>query len=146
MMVNWFGFAAYAHTSPDSAVRGLVDIAPIPHAPGGRSASLNVYWILSIAAGSPHRDAAWQFLRHTQTPAMDLLTSTCGAVGTRRSTWANPTLNAEIPFYHQLDALHQNAREIPQRPDWPQIAADIDRLITATVTTTQPIPEILAEL
>jgi len=145
MMVNWFGFAAYAQTSPGSAVRGLVEIAPIPHAPGGRSASLNVYWILSIASGSPHPGIAWQFLRHTQTPAMDLLTSTCGAIGTRRSTWQNQALNSEIPFYHQLEALHQNAREIPQRPDWPQIAATIDRLVTAAVTTTKPIANLLAE-
>jgi len=145
MMVNWFGFAAYAHTSPDSGVCGLVDIAPIPHAPGGRSASLNVYWILSIASGSPHRDIAWQFLRHTQTAAMDLLTSTSGAIGTRRSTWQNQALNSEMPFYHQLESLHQNAREIPQRPDWPHIAATIDRLVTAAVTTTRPIAGLLTE-
>ena len=76
MMVNWFGFATMAHTSPDSAVRGNVDIAEIPAAEQGSTASLNVYWMLSIAAGSPHQQQAWQFLRHNLTPAMDKLTTT----------------------------------------------------------------------
>jgi multiple sugar transport system substrate-binding protein len=145
MMVDWFGFATHAHTSPDSAVRGQVDIAPIPAGTPGRSASLNVYWILALATGSPHRDLAWRFLRHTQTPAMDLLTSTSGAIGCCRSTWADPTLNAAIPFYHQLEALHASAREIPQRPDWPLIAALIDTLVTATLNTQTPIPTLLAQ-
>jgi multiple sugar transport system substrate-binding protein len=145
MMVNWFGFAAYAQVAEDSAVRGHVEIAPIPAGDGGTSVSLNVYWMLSIAEGSPHRQAAWQFLRHTLTPAMDLITSTSGAIGCRRSTWADPGLNAEIPFYHRLEELHRGAREIPQRADWPRIAAAIDKLMTAAATTDVPVETLLAE-
>lgn len=143
MMINWFGFATMAHTSPSSAVQGKVDIADIPHGGQGSTASLNVYWILSIAAGSPHPDIAWQFLRHTLTPAMDKLTTTSGAIGCRKSTWHDPEVNAAIPFYHRIEQLHANAREIPQRADWPRIAAAIDALVTAVVTTHTPIAELL---
>ncbi|MDP9050089.1 MAG: extracellular solute-binding protein [Acidobacteriota bacterium] len=143
MMINWFGFATMAHTSLDSAVRGMVDIADIPHAGHGSTASLNVYWLLSIAAGSPHRDLAWQFLRHTLTPAMDKLTTTSGAIGCRKSTWHDADVNAAIPFYHRIDQLHAHAREIPQRPDWPRIAAIIDTLVTQTIATTNPIEDLL---
>lgn len=143
MMVNWFGFATLAHTSPDSSVRGLVDIAPIPSAEQGSTISLNVYWILSIAAGSPHQQVAWQFLRHNLTPAMDKLTTTLGAIGCRKSTWCDPEVNRAIPFYHRIEQLHANAREIPQRPDWPSIATIIDHLVTQTITTTKPIPTLL---
>ena len=145
MMVNWFGFAAYAHSVEDSAVRGKVEIAPIPAGDDGASVSLNVYWMLSVAAGSPHRDVAWRFLRHVLTPEMDLLTSTSGAIGCRRSTWSDPGLNASIPFYHQLEQLHGGAREIPQRSDWPRIAAAIDGLMTAAATTDLPIAMLLQE-
>ena len=144
MSINWFGFATMAHTSPESAVRGLVDIAAIPHAGQGNSISLNVYWILSVAAGSPHRDIAWQFLRHTLTPAMDKLTTTSGAIGCRRSTWNDPEVNAAIPFYRRIEQLHARAREIPQRADWPRIASIIDKLVTATITTSTPIEELLS--
>ena len=143
MSINWFGFATMAHTSPDSAVRDLVDIADIPRAGQGSTASLNVYWILSIAAGSPHPDLAWQFLRHTLTPAMDKLTTTSGAIGCRRSTWTDPDVNAAIPFYHRIEQLHANAREIPQRADWPRIASIIDKLVTATITTSTSVEELL---
>jgi len=145
MSINWFGFATMAYTSPESAVRGLVDIADIPSAGRGSSVSLNVYWILSIATGSPHRDLAWQFLRHTLTPAMDKLTTTSGAIGCRRSTWNDPEVNAAIPFYHRIEQLHANAREIPQRADWPRIAAIIDTLVTRTITTTTPVDELLRQ-
>jgi len=145
MMINWFGFAALAQTSPESAVRGKVDVAVIPHSGTAGTVSLNVYWILSIASGSPHRLAAWQFLRHTQTPPMDKLTTASGAIGCRKSTWLDASVNSAIPFYHRIEQLHGHAREIPQRPDWPSIAAAIDRLVTAAVTTRTPIAELLRQ-
>lgn len=135
MMINWFGFATMAHISPESSVRGKVAIADIPREGKGSTASLNVYWILSIAAGSPHQDQAWKFLRHALTPAMDKLTTTSGAIGCRRSTWNDAEVNAAIPFYHRIEQLHTNAREIPQRADWPRIASIIDRVVTANITT-----------
>jgi multiple sugar transport system substrate-binding protein len=145
MMINWFGFATTANTSPDSVVQGKVNVAPIPCVGQGNTTSLNVYWILSIAAGSPHQRAAWQFLRHTQTPAMDKLTTTSGAIGCRRSTWKDAEVNAAIPFYHRIEQLHAHAREIPQRSDWPRIAAIIDTLVTATATTSTPIDALLQQ-
>jgi multiple sugar transport system substrate-binding protein len=143
MMINWFGFATMAHTSLDSAVRGLVDVADVPCAGKGSTVSLNVYWILSLAKGSPHKEQAWQFLRHGLTPAMDKLTTTSGAIGCRRSTWHDPEVNASIPFYHRIERLHANAREIPQRADWPRITGIIDALITASITTSTPVVELL---
>jgi multiple sugar transport system substrate-binding protein len=143
MMINWFGFATMAHTSPESSVLGKVAIADVPRDGKGSTASLNVYWILSIAAGSPHQGHAWKFLRHVLTPAMDKLTTLSGAIGCRRSTWNDPEVNAAIPFYHRIEDLHANAREIPQRADWPQIASIIDRLVTANITTDETPLELL---
>ena len=143
MMINWFGFATMAQTSHDSAVRGLVNVANIPHAEHHPAASLNVYWILSIAVGSHHPEHAWKFLRHTLTPEMDKLTTLSGAIGCRRSTWIDPEVNTAIPFYHRIEQLHAQAREIPQRPDWPRIARIIDALVTATITTSTPTRELL---
>lgn len=143
MMINWFGFATLAHTSPESAVRGHVDVAEIPRDEGARSVSLNVYWILSIAAGSPHRDAAWRFLKHTLRPEMDRVTAICGAIGCRRSTWNDAAINADIPFYRSMERLHDNAREIPQRADWPRIAGIIDTLVTSALNSELPSRRLL---
>lgn len=145
MMVNWFGFAAMAHADASSRILGRVDVAPLPCGVTGCSVSLNVYWVLALAAGSPHRDIAWQFLRHTLQPEMDLLTSTSGAIGCRRSTWSDAPLNDALPFYCRMEQLHAVAREIPRREDWPQVACLIDRLVTETISSSRSIPELLAE-
>ena len=145
MMVNWFGFATAAQTDPQSSVRGNVMVAPIPADPGCKSVSLNVYWLLAIAAGCPHLEIAWKLLRHVATPAMDKLTTLAGAIGCRRSTWADAEVNRAIPFYSSMDKLHEEARELPRRRDWPEIAAEIDRLVVSTLSTDRPVRELLLQ-
>ncbi|WP_068085893.1 extracellular solute-binding protein [Novosphingobium rosa] len=145
LMANWFGFAAYADTAPDSKVRGLVDVAPLPAGPGGRSVSLNVFWVLAIAAGSRHKALAWDFLRHCATAPMDLLTTTQGGIGVRRSTWADPGVNATIPYYHRLDWLHEHARAMPVTPQLAAISHAVDDMLTEALTTDRPTPALLAQ-
>ena len=145
MMVNWFGFATSAHTDPASRVRGNVMVAPVPFDAGHRSVSLNVYWLLAIAAGSPHFETAWSFLQHVATPEMDKLTTMAGAIGCRRSTWSDAEVNRSIPFYSAMEDLHEQARELPRREDWPEIAAEIDSIVVDTLSTDRPIRELLRE-
>jgi multiple sugar transport system substrate-binding protein len=144
LMPNWFGFAAYCDTAPDSKVKGLVDVAPLPAGPGGRSVSLNVFWVLAIGAGSRNKPLAWDFLRHCATAPMDRLTTTEGAIGVRRSTWADPEINAMIPYYHRLEWLHDHARAMPITPDLARISHIVDRMVTAAVTTDRATTDLLA--
>jgi len=145
MMVNWFGFATMAETVHDSRVRGRIDVATVPHAPGCSGVSLNVYWILAIGAGSPHRDVAYRFLRHCATARMDKLLTLEGAIGCRKSTWTDPDVNRIIPFYQRMVELHESARELPRMPGWPQIARVIDELVLAVINTGQPVAELAAQ-
>ncbi|WP_213981012.1 extracellular solute-binding protein [Sphingomonas sp. dw_22] len=144
LMANWFGFAAYADTAADSQVKGLVDVAPLPAGPGGRSVSLNVFWVLTIGAGSRNKQLAWDFLRHCATAPMDKLTTTEGAIGVRKSTWADAEVNALVPYYHRLDWLHEHAREMPLTPKLADISHIVDAMLTAAVTTDTPTAELLA--
>lgn len=145
LMANWFGFAAYADTAEDSRVRGLVDVAPLPAGPGGRSVSLNVFWVLAIGSGSANKQLAWDFLRHCATAPMDRLTTTEGAIGVRRSTWTDPEINARMPYYHRLEWLHEHAREMPLTADLARISHIVDDLMTAAVTTDRTTADLLAE-
>lgn len=145
LMANWFGFAAYADTAPESRVRGLVDVAPLPAGPGGRSVSLNVFWGLAIGSGSRNKALAWDFLRHCATAEMDRLTTEEGAIGVRRSTWRDPGINAQLPYYHRLEWLHEHAREMPVTPDLARISHIIDDLMTEAVTGDRPTAALLAE-
>lgn len=145
MMVNWFGFGVMCETFAGSQVKGAVDIAPVPRGEGGSPISLNVYWFLSIAAGSPHRDIAYRFLRHCLSAKMDKLLTLDGATGCRKSTWNDPDVNGIIPFYNRLESLHANARELPRLVRWPKIAAVIDELVSALTQTDIPVPQLVRE-
>ncbi len=143
MMVNWFGFAAMCETMPGCRIKGHVDVTSVPHAENCASASLNVYWLLGIPAGSGHPDLAYAFLRHCATAKMDKLLTLQGGIGCRRSTWADPEVARITPFFNRLPQLHENARELPRRADWPAIAHRIDQLVLDTINTTEPIALLL---
>jgi multiple sugar transport system substrate-binding protein len=145
MMVNWFGFGAMSETIADSRVKGRVNISTIPHAENGSATSLNIYWILSIAAGSPHRQTAYKFLRHCLSASMDKLLTMEGGIGCRRSTWNDTEVNRTIPFYSSLEGLHANAREVPRSAEWPQIASLIDGLMMSVIETDKPVEQLSRE-
>jgi len=139
LMANWFGFAAHADTADESRVRGLVDVAPLPG-----NVSLNVFWGLAIGSGSRDKALAWDFLRHCATMPMDRLTTTEGAIGVRKSTWADPEINAQLPYYHRLEWLHEHAREMPVTPDLARISHIVDDLMTEAGTGDRPTADLLA--
>jgi multiple sugar transport system substrate-binding protein len=145
LMANWFGFAAYADTAADSRVRGLVEVAPLPAGAGGRSVSLNVFWVLAMAAGSTRKPLAWAFMRHAATAAMDRVTMLEGGIGTRRSTWADPEVNARIPYCHRLEWLHEHARALPNHPRLADIAHAIDDMLAEALGGDRPSADLLAE-
>lgn len=145
LTVNWFGFAALAQSWEHSRVKDCVEVAPLPKGPGGRSVSLNVFWVLALAAGSPQKTLAWEFLRHLATAPMDKLTTLEGAIGVRRSTWADEQVNQLIPFYHKLDELHAHARELPLHPRLAEVSRVVDELLARAVESEQASAELLAD-
>ena len=142
MMVNWFGFAAVCE-QPGCIVKGKTGVTTLPAAPEVAPASLVVYWLLGVAAGSPHPETAYAFARHCCTPAMDKLTTLEGGIGCRLSTWADPEVNAMIPFYWDLPRLSASARTLPRSRSLPAIVAIIDEAVQAALTTTEPTVSIL---
>lgn len=143
MSVNWFGFAAVAEAGQGSAVRSKVDVTQVPCEPPHESASLNVYWMLSLAGGSRHPELSYEFIRHCASPRMDKLLTLEGGIGCRRSTWRDPEINRRIPFYRHLEALHANAKEIPSVTSWPEISHIIDAMVLETRSGDRPVEDLL---
>lgn len=147
LMANWFGFAALGERWEASRVKGRIGVAPIPRGEGecGRSVSLNVFWVLALARGSRQKALAWSFMRHIATVPMDKLTTLEGAIGVRRSTWADPEVNRAIPFFHELEVLHQHARELPAHPRLADISHVIDDLLAQATGSRAPVDGLLRE-
>jgi len=120
-----------------------VDIAPIPSSEGNESASLNVYWLYTIGSGSKHKQVAYDFLRFATNRQNDKLLTLEGGIGCRISTWKDSGVNAIIPYYHKLEQLHQNARSLPQKASWTQIAKIIDEVVLQAINTDTPVEELL---
>jgi multiple sugar transport system substrate-binding protein len=145
MMVNWFGFASMCEVMDGCAVKGKVDIAPIPCTKGNEPASLNVYWLYTIGAGSRHKQTAYDFIRFAINRRNDKLLTLEGGIGCRISTWRDGGINAIIPYYHKLEQLHQNARTLPQKSNWAQIAHIIDEAVLQAINTDTAIDQLLLE-
>jgi len=144
MMVNWFGFASMCEVLAESAVKGKVDITTIP-ATGVSSASLNVYWLYTIGSGSRHKDIAYDFLCYAVNEANDKLLTMEGGIGCRISTWKDKEVNEVIPYYYKLQQLHDVAKSLPQRQDWPQIAKIIDEVVLSAINTDISAEQLLLE-
>jgi multiple sugar transport system substrate-binding protein len=145
MSVNWFGFAAVAQASATSQVRDQVGIAPIPCEPPHPSATLNVYWILSMSSGSRNPELSYEFMRHCASKEMDKLLTLEGGIGCRRSTWEDREINQRIPFYRHLEALHANAREIPSLTIWPEVNQIIDAMVLQARSGKRSARDLLTE-
>lgn len=143
MMINWFGFAAMCEVEPTSKVKGKIDIDLLPSNKDEKSASLNVYWLYTIAKGSKHKDTAYDFLRFVTNAANDKLLTQTGGIGCRISTWNDQEINQQIPFYHKLDALHEVANTLPQKANWAKIAAIIDEMVLNAINTTTDSAELV---
>jgi len=145
MMINWFGFAAMCEVEANSKVKGKVDVGLLPAAEGKNSASLNVYWLYTIAKGSKNKDLAYDFLRFALAQEQDKQLTLEGGIGCRISTWNDPEINAIIPYYHKLETLHEVANMLPQKQNWAAIAAIIDQMVLQALNTETPSEVLILE-
>ncbi len=136
MMINWFGFAGMCEVDANSKVKGKVGVDLLPATAGKASASLNVYWLYTIAKGSKNKDVAYDFLKFATSAKQDKQLTLEGGIGCRLSTWKDPEVNEIIPYYHKLEQLHEVANMLPQHKNWTQIAKIIDEMVLKAMHTT----------
>jgi len=146
MMVNWCGFATMAEVPEHSRVvgkngRGLV---PRGDKPGGRHTSINVYWVLAVAAGSRQPDLAYAFLRSTASAAMDEVTARHGCIATRYSTWRDPAILRQFPIYTTIEAVHQRVDSPPAISSWPTISEVLNVAVDDALHERKSVGEALA--
>ncbi|MGM9475793.1 extracellular solute-binding protein [Pedobacter sp. GSP4] len=137
MMINWFGFAAMCEVDANSKVKGKTNVDLIPAATGKESASLNVYWLYTIAKGSKNKALAYDFLRFATHADQDKALTLEGGIGCRISTWKDEEINQIIPYYHKLEQIHAVANTLPQHKNWTEIAKIIDEMVLKAINTAE---------
>jgi multiple sugar transport system substrate-binding protein len=123
LMVNWCGFASLASDAL-SPTHGKLACAPSPAGPAPlhRSVTMSSYWVLAIPRGSKDPDAAYRFMRHAASPAMDKVTAEEQATAVRLDSWRDKGIQALAPYYGVLESAHEGARSVPRDARWPAIA------------------------
>jgi multiple sugar transport system substrate-binding protein len=145
-MLNWSGFMAVAQLPP-SRIINRTRCARIPRGdgPSGRHATLNVYWVLGVCAGSRQPDLAYAFLRETASPAMDKVTSLAGGTGVRLSTWNDPQIQAQFQYYEVIEAVHLGADTLPAIPEYPAMNEIFNRMSWEAVQGQKSVDQALAD-
>nr|WP_121271927.1 extracellular solute-binding protein [Pedobacter schmidteae] len=143
VMINWFGFAAVCDVDPASSVKGNVEVSTLPVSAGNKPASLNVYWLYTMGAGSQHKGIAYDFMCFALNETNDRLLTLEGGIGCRISTWKDQEVNRLVPYYHKLEQLHEGAKTLPQKSNWADIAALIDEMVLNVLNSDMPVSEIV---
>jgi multiple sugar transport system substrate-binding protein len=76
---------------------------------------------------------------------MDKLLTLEGGIGCRKSTWIDADVSSAIPFYRELERLHEGARELPRMREWSSIATVIDKLVLDATGGDRTEPDLLRE-
>ena len=145
MMLNWFSCAAQCEILPESKVKGKVGVSHLPKENRSHGFTLNVYWVLGIAEGSDNKDLAYRFIRHCVSKSMDRVLTLEGGNGSRLSTWQDEQLNKLIPFYSGLEALQNEACDMPRHPEWTKLATIIDDMMREVIATDRSVTAIVRD-
>lgn len=108
-MVNWCGFASMSAPS-DSPTHGRIACTAPPSGPAG-PVSLNVFWATVISPNASPE--AWQLVRHLASSHMDKMATQHGVAACRRSTWQDPIVQEQAPYFAELESVHKYARSLP---------------------------------
>lgn len=121
---NW-PYAWSMAEGPESKVKGLVGIAPLPHAPGLVSYSTIGGWNVALSAHSRHPEQALEFLKFITGERALALRAVKGAyLPTRKSTYQDPDVLEANPHFVSFFEVFRNARNRPQSPEYPR-ASDV---------------------
>jgi multiple sugar transport system substrate-binding protein len=120
MSINWPAWIAAMDDPSKSKVEGKIEFAPMPAARLPGVAELGA-WLLGVPAGSPHRDAAFDFIYWATEAAQMRQAALRGNPPTRRSVFQSPDLIRKFrAFPAQLAAL-EAARPRPRTTQWNEI-------------------------
>lgn len=142
---QWAGFACMAEIPEYSKVVGKTGYALVPRGDKGKHTTVNVYWVLTIPAGSQEKEGAYEFLLAAASKLGDKLTTEAGAIGTRLSTWRDEEIQSRWPFYRIMEKVHENAKSPPQIPEYHEINEKLNEMVDNVVKLRKTPREALDE-
>ncbi|MGA6924632.1 MAG: ABC transporter substrate-binding protein [Desulfosarcina sp.] len=128
---NWL-YAWSLHQQPDSVVRGKIGLAPLPHAPGAKSAAALGGWHLGISASSDVKPLAWrlaEFLLSHETQKKLMLK--LGWYSARRDIYTDREVRRGIANVGTLEKIVATAVSRPDLAYYDQVSRVVQREVNA---------------
>jgi multiple sugar transport system substrate-binding protein len=127
-MLNWgYAWAHFQGSSPDeTAVAGLVGVAPLPSFEGFDSATCIGGWQWAINPFSENTDAAWRLLEFLASPdAQRVLAVEASNIPARHSLYADAAVLEAAPHFADFYDVIINARSRPVTPFYSDVSEAI---------------------
>ncbi len=142
---NW-PYAWKLHQSADSAVKGRVGIAPLPHFPGGTSASTLGGWHIGISKYSDAKSDSWKFVKFiVSRETQKKLALELGWSSGRKDIYKDPDILSALPHYAALAVAFDNAVARPALPYYTQLSEVIQRYANMAISGKVSAAEALAK-
>jgi multiple sugar transport system substrate-binding protein len=120
MSINWPAWIAAMDDPSKSKVVGKIEFAPMPAGRLPGVAELGA-WLLAVPAGSPHRDAAFDFIYWATDDPQMTRAALRGNPPTRRSVFQSPDLLRKFRAFPAQFAALEGARPRPRIAQWNEI-------------------------
>lgn len=133
-MRNW-PYALPLINAEDSELAGKVGIKPMVHAPGESSAGCLGGWGLGISKTTAHPDEAWKLIEfYTSEESQRQMALRNGYLPVRRSTYTDPQVVQEYPYYPDMLAVAESAALRPPVAQYAQASDILQRYLSAALT------------
>ena len=130
---NW-PYAWALHQEDHSAVKGRVQIAPLPHFPGGKSVSTLGGWHIGISKYSRKKSISWELVEFiTSYEIQKKLALGLGWNPGRMDVYGDSEVVKRFPHFTTLTEVFENAYPRPIIPYYTQLSEVMQRHINGTL-------------
>jgi multiple sugar transport system substrate-binding protein len=130
--IEWTGWLALAEDPTASKIVGETGWTIPPKK--ARHASQIGNFMMGIAAGSNHKDAALKFLQWFTSDATQREFARRGGVPVRTTTFADPELQKKYPWLLTINHALDNSIARPRTPEWAKVEAILGKHLHMAVT------------
>ncbi|OGS21020.1 MAG: transcriptional antiterminator [Elusimicrobia bacterium RIFOXYA2_FULL_39_19] len=131
---NW-PYAWSLHQNDDSAVKGKVGLASVPHFAGNKSASTLGGWHIGISKFSDAKDLSWEFVKFTVSyETQKKLAMKLGWNPGRKDIYKDREIKQKFPHFSYLGNIFENLTPRPNLPYYTQISEIMQKHINSALS------------
>jgi multiple sugar transport system substrate-binding protein len=123
LMWHWSHIAAWAEMPDRSKILGKNGYTLFPVAQKGiKPTTLSIYWFFGLSNYSKHKAETYKLMKWLSSRENDKQASQMGTIGCRLSTYNDPEILAQFPFYKNIEAALTSAvKTTPQIAEYAQV-------------------------